>query len=56
MEQKKIVYGLRKQKKGGVKQLKEEWEQKLLEENPPYDIEKLNKENILKSDRSHVVL
>lgn len=27
--------------------MKEEWEQKLLEENPPYDIEKLNKENIL---------
>ena len=47
MEQKKIGCGLRKQRKGGVNKLNEKWEEELLEENPPYELEKLDKENIL---------
>ena len=43
MEQKKIGCGLRKQRKGGVNKLNEKWEEELLEENPPYELEKLDK-------------
>lgn len=42
-----IGYGLRKQKKGGVKKLNEELNNKILEACPPYEIDELNPNSIL---------